>query len=91
MYAHMYMHNCNSYMIHVHVYCYNSTLGSMDWPYPWSPKIVPLQILSVGQLVIVAVPGEFTTMSGRLMKKAILKVIHYRTVSVCMKFITIQQ
>ena len=34
--------------------------GEMDFPYPWQPQIIPLQILAVGQLVIIAVPAEFT-------------------------------
>ena len=37
--------------------------------------------MSLGQLVLVAVPGEFTTMSGRLLRKAVLKVtIQYNNV-----------
>ena len=34
--------------------------GGLDRPFEWSPKIVPVQILRVGQLFILAVPGEFT-------------------------------
>src|SRR5699024_2155972 len=34
-------------------------------PYPWTPGILPLQIVKVGQLKIIAVPAEFTTMAGR--------------------------
>lgn len=34
-------------------------------PYPWTPEVLPIQIFKVGQLGIVAVPGEFTTMSSR--------------------------
>ena len=34
--------------------------GEMDWPYPWQPSIIPLQLLRVGQLVIIGVPAEFT-------------------------------
>lgn len=34
--------------------------GELDTPYEWQPKILPLQLLRVGQLVIVAVPAEFT-------------------------------
>lgn len=48
--------------------------GSINWPYPWSPHIVPLQILSVGQLVMIAVPGEFSTMSGRWLRGNVSKV-----------------
>lgn len=33
--------------------------GEMDFPYPWQPKILPIQILRVGQLVILGVPAEF--------------------------------
>lgn len=34
-------------------------------PYPWTPNDLPLQILKIGQLNIIAVPAEFTTMAGR--------------------------
>lgn len=34
--------------------------GEMDKPYPWQAKIVPIQLLRVGQLVIIGVPAEFT-------------------------------
>jgi neutral ceramidase len=35
-------------------------------PIEWVPFIVPHQIFQIGQLYIVGVPGEFTTMTGRL-------------------------
>lgn len=34
--------------------------GFMDWPYPWQASILPLQLLRIGQLVIIGVPAEFT-------------------------------
>ena len=34
--------------------------------YPWHPKIVDTQILQIGNILIVAIPGEITTMAGRL-------------------------
>ncbi len=34
--------------------------GEITFPYPWQPAILPLQILAVGQLVIIGVPAEFT-------------------------------
>ncbi|CAF3095155.1 unnamed protein product, partial [Rotaria sp. Silwood2] len=40
-------------------------------PIEWVPFILPLQIFQIGQLIIVAVPGEFTTMSGRRLKSTI--------------------
>lgn len=35
------------------------------------PTIVEIQILRVGQLVILCVPGELTTMAGRRLREAI--------------------
>ncbi len=32
----------------------------MDSPLPWHPAIVDVQIITIGSLVVVAVPGEFT-------------------------------
>ncbi|KAK3886101.1 hypothetical protein Pcinc_009678, partial [Petrolisthes cinctipes] len=34
-------------------------------PYPWHPKVMDTQMGLVGQLAIMPVPGEFTTMCGR--------------------------
>ncbi len=34
--------------------------GEITFPYPWQPSIIPLQILAVGQLIIIGVPAEFT-------------------------------
>jgi hypothetical protein len=46
----------------------------MTLPYPWEPSIVDIQILRIGQLVVLAVPGEFTTMAGRRLRKAVKNV-----------------
>ena len=32
--------------------------GDCSFPYPWSPHVVPVQIMRVGQLVILGVPAE---------------------------------
>lgn len=45
--------------------------ADMDTPYAWHPSVVDVQLLRVGQLVIAAVPGEFTTMAGRRLKDAV--------------------
>lgn len=34
-------------------------------PFPWSPEVLPLQIVTLGDLALVAVPYEPTTMAGR--------------------------
>ena len=38
----------------------------MTFPYSWHPSIIDTQMLQVGNILITAVPGEFTTMAGRL-------------------------
>ncbi|XP_032890253.1 putative neutral ceramidase C [Amblyraja radiata] len=45
--------------------------GEMTKPVPWHPDIVDVQILTIGMLAIVAVPGEFTTMSGRRLRETV--------------------
>ena len=45
--------------------------GATTTPYQWAPNIIDLQIMRVGQLLIIVSPGEATTMSGRRWKEAI--------------------
>ncbi|RDW64079.1 neutral nonlysosomal ceramidase-like protein [Coleophoma crateriformis] len=45
--------------------------GELTTPYDWSPNIVDMQMLRVGQLFMVISPSEVTTMSGRRWKTAI--------------------
>ena len=45
--------------------------GEMDFPYMWHPHVVPTQIFTIGQLAIVGLPGEFTTMAGRRIREAV--------------------
>ncbi|XP_021094773.1 neutral ceramidase isoform X3 [Heterocephalus glaber] len=47
--------------------------GEISRPHPWHPDIVDVQIITLGSLAIAAVPGEFTTMSGRRLREAIQK------------------
>ncbi|KAK6793268.1 hypothetical protein RDI58_006721 [Solanum bulbocastanum] len=49
--------------------------GEMKVPYDWAPSILPVQILRIGQLVILSVPGEFTTMAGRRLRDAVKMVL----------------
>ncbi|KOS19834.1 Neutral ceramidase [Escovopsis weberi] len=46
-------------------------VGEMQSPYPWTPNIVDIQMLRVGQLVIIVSPSEATTMAGRRWKAAV--------------------
>ncbi|KAK2763834.1 hypothetical protein FQN54_009452 [Arachnomyces sp. PD_36] len=46
-------------------------VGAVDKPYDWTPNIVDIQVLRVGQLMIIVSPGEATTMAGRRWKEAV--------------------
>ncbi|SJX60407.1 related to neutral ceramidase [Sporisorium reilianum f. sp. reilianum] len=50
-------------------------IGEIHKPYDWGPSIVEVQILRVGRLFILIVPGEFTTMAGRKLKRAVGEAI----------------
>ncbi|KAK7299873.1 hypothetical protein RJT34_10701 [Clitoria ternatea] len=49
--------------------------GEMKLPYDWAPSILPIQILRIGQFVVLSVPGEFTTMAGRRLRDAVKTVL----------------
>lgn len=49
--------------------------GRVKFPYTWQPKIVPTQLFKIGRIVITALPGEFTTMSGRRVREIVLRTI----------------
>lgn len=40
-------------------------------PFPWSPEVLPVSIVRIGQLAIVAAPGEFTIMAGRRVRDTV--------------------
>ncbi|KAJ8591584.1 Neutral/alkaline nonlysosomal ceramidase [Rhizopogon salebrosus TDB-379] len=46
-------------------------VGYAHDPYDWSPGTVDVQMLRVGQFVILVMPGELTTMAGRRMREAL--------------------
>ncbi|RYP76487.1 hypothetical protein DL771_001721 [Monosporascus sp. 5C6A] len=45
--------------------------GEQSVPYDWSPNIVDVQMLRVGQFVIIVSPGEASTMAGRRWRAAV--------------------
>ncbi|XP_020265586.1 neutral ceramidase-like isoform X2 [Asparagus officinalis] len=49
--------------------------GEMKTPYDWAPSILPIQIIRIGQVVILSVPSEFTTMAGRRLRSAVKEVL----------------
>ncbi|KAG8698106.1 hypothetical protein FRC09_007432, partial [Ceratobasidium sp. 395] len=51
---------------------YNSSIqGYTKLPYAWQPDVVDIQMMRVGQLVVLVVPGEFTTMAGRRIRESV--------------------
>lgn len=46
-------------------------VGEISEPYDWTPNIVDIQVLRVGQFVIIVAPGEASTMQGRRWKEAV--------------------
>lgn len=49
--------------------------GDLSWPAPWTASVVPLQIFRIGQLFIIGVPGEFTTMAGRRLRDTVMNTL----------------
>lgn len=45
--------------------------GFAHTPYEWSPSTVDVQMLRVGNFVMLVMPGELTTMAGRRMREAL--------------------
>lgn len=43
----------------------------MCQPVHWTPQVVPLQVVRIGQLAIVAGPGEFTITSGHRIRDSV--------------------
>lgn len=50
-------------------------VGEMSVPYAWSPNIVDVQVLRVGQVVVVVSPSEVSTMAGRRWREAVGKEV----------------
>lgn len=45
----------------------------------WSPQIIPISILQVGQLAILAVPAEFTVMAGWRLRQTVKSILGSQT------------
>lgn len=43
-------------------------------PFPWSPEVLPVSVVRIGQLYLLAAPGEFTIMSGRRARAVVKNV-----------------
>lgn len=45
--------------------------GEISFPYLWQPSVVDIGMIRIGSFNILAVPGEFTTMSGRRLRERV--------------------
>jgi neutral ceramidase len=52
--------------------------GRANYPYTWQPTIVPTQLFTIGDVMMFAVPGEFTTMSGRRLRQQAMTLMKSR-------------
>lgn len=50
------------------------TVGRM-LPHPWSPTILPAQVLRIGDLAVAPVPFEITTISGRRLRETVVAAL----------------
>merc|ERR1711916_98658 len=50
--------------------------GDMNKPYAWDPTRIPLQLLRLGNLFIVCVPSELTTMAGRRVRATVMDIVN---------------
>jgi len=44
-------------------------------PFPWTPEVLPVSVARIGQLAIVAGPGEFTVMAGRRVRETVAQAM----------------
>ena len=54
----------------------NGSLGNK----PWTPQTLPLQIAVIGNIALVGVPGEITTIAGKRLQKTVADVLGPRGV-----------
>lgn len=52
--------------------------GMATLPYLWDPEVVPISVFRVGNLFILSLPCELTTMAGRRLRRAIQKIVQER-------------
>ncbi|GGL07673.1 neutral/alkaline ceramidase [Mangrovihabitans endophyticus] len=46
-------------------------LGTGSQHPPWTPQVMPLQVLRIGQLAVTTAPGEFTIVAGQRVRDAV--------------------
>jgi Neutral/alkaline non-lysosomal ceramidase, N-terminal len=54
-----------------------SITAGVLWAGGRQPAVVEISILRVGQLVLLCVPGEFSTMAGRRLREAVAEAVRH--------------
>jgi len=49
--------------------------GEFKYPFAWHPTQVDTQVFKIGQIYLLAVPGEFTTMAGRRLRETVSNLV----------------
>lgn len=47
---------------------------------PWMPRILPIQIITLGELAFLGIPAEITTIAGQRLRKAVLEILKHKGV-----------
>jgi neutral ceramidase len=50
-------------------------VGEMNRIYPWVQEQVPVQLLRIGQLYLIGVPGEVTIAAGLLLRRTVAEIV----------------
>ncbi len=45
---------------------------------PWMPRVIPLQLFTIGELAIVGISAEITTVAGERLRNTVLKVLKHK-------------
>ena len=48
---------------------------------PWVPEIIPMQMIQIGPVLLVTIPGEITTIAARRLENEVKKQVHSLGVS----------
>jgi neutral ceramidase len=46
-----------------------------DDPRPWTPQVLPVQLICIGEVAIAAVPAEFTTVAGLRLRASVARAL----------------
>jgi len=47
---------------------------------PWMPRILPIQIITLGELAFLGIPAEITTIAGQRLRQAVLEILKHKGV-----------